>query len=51
MLLFLKSKTGGMGPIFFLLNYLYGLFLGSVETYFLKVGAYVSLKRANTGLG
>ena len=31
-------------------NYWNDLALGSVETYFLGVGAYVSLKRATTGL-
>ena len=31
-------------------NYWKDLVLGSVETYFLEVGAYVSPKRASTGL-
>ena len=46
----MKIKTGEWDLKVFILNYWNGLALGSVQTYFLEVGAYVSLKRATTGL-
>ena len=49
-LLFLKYKNGRVGPKILLFNYGNNLVLGSVETYFLKVGAYVSQKRAIIGV-
>ena len=44
--LFLNIKADEWDPIALLFNYWYGLALSSVETCFLEVGAYVSLKRA-----
>ena len=48
--LFLNIKADEWDLIDLLFNYWYGLALSSVETCFLEVGAYVSLKRATTGL-
>ena len=40
----LKYKNGEVGPKTFLFNYWYDLVLGSIETYFLEVCGYLSLK-------
>ena len=42
--IFQNIKTGEWELKFFLLNYRNDLVLGSLETYFLEVGGYVSLK-------
>ena len=47
---FLNIKTEEWDLKTLLFNYWNGSVLGSKETYFLEVGAYVSLKRATTGL-
>ena len=47
---FLHFKTEKWDLKLLLLNYLHALFLGSVETYFLVVGAYGSVKRATTSV-
>ena len=46
----LNTKTGEWALKLLLFNYCKDLVWGSIETYFLEVGAYVSLKRATTGL-
>ena len=48
--IYLSIKTGDWGLKVLLFNYWNDLALGSVETYFREVGAYVSLKRAATGV-
>ena len=48
--IYLSIKTGDWGLNILLFNYWNDLALGSVETYFREVGAYVSLKRAATGV-
>ena len=47
---FLNIKMGEWELKIWLFNYWNDLALGSVEKYFLEVGAYVSLKRATTGI-
>ena len=47
--IFFKYKNVGSGPNFFL-NYWNDPLLGSVETNFLEVSAYVSLKGATIGV-
>ena len=47
---FWNVKTREWDLNIFLFNHWNDLVLGSVETYFLKVGAYVSLKPATTGV-
>ena len=42
--------NGGVGPKILFFNYWNDVVLDSVETYFLEVRVYVSLKRATTGL-
>ena len=48
--IYLSVKTGDWSLKILLFNYWNDLALGSVETYFREVGAYVSLKRAATGV-
>ena len=48
--IFLSIKTGKSDLKILLLNYWNNVVLGSVETNFLEFGAYVSLKRAATGV-
>ena len=48
--IYLSIKTGEWDLKISLFNYLINLVLGSLETYFLEVGAYVSLKRATAGV-
>ena len=48
--IFLSVKTGEWDLNVLLFNCWNDLVLGSVETYFLEVGAYVSLKLATTGV-
>ena len=47
---FLNMQTGELGPTISLFNYWNDLVLGSEETCFLEVGAYVRLKRATGGV-
>ena len=46
----LKIKTEEWDLKLLLFNYWNNLFLGSVKTYFLEVGAYVSVKRGSTSV-
>ena len=48
--IFLNIKTEEWDLKILFFNYWSDLALGSVETYFLEVGAYVSLKRDTTGV-
>ena len=48
--IFLTIKTEKWDPKIFMFNYWNDLVLGFEETYFLEVGAYVSLKEAIAGL-
>ena len=45
-----KYKNGGVVPKDFIVSMLKRFFLGWEETYFLEVGAYISLKGATAGL-
>ena len=48
--IYLNIKTEERKLKIWLFNYLNNFFLDSVETYFLEVGGYVSVKRVTTGV-